>query len=148
MMEQLCTLRSAPATQFTDALVTNAGELESMAAPAALGGSSSRGRLKMLNLVATENRDYELLLFSGAVANTADAATNRFLGRWSFVAADAVRVAATGLYLYHINGLDVPYEDQDKTGLIHAMLVNRSAAAKSAGAPGALRIDLWFAIVP
>ncbi len=147
-MFQFCVVRSDPAAHFTTGLATNAQESENLAAPPALGSGSARGSLSMLTIVSVENLAWDLLVFAKDTFQTGAIATDSFLGRWSFVATDAVRVAGTGLYYYHINGLDVPIRDEDGTAEIHLMLVNRSAASKTAGAGGAVRVDLTIRILP
>lgn len=139
---------SLKATHFTDALATNAGEYEDVQLPEGIAaGRHCRCRLRQIQVVSTENLDWEIWLLSKTGGTTADADTDPLLGFWSFVAADAKRVAGAGLFHYYIDGLDVPYEDMDRGagvagtgGYLHTCLVNRSAAGKTAGAGGALTV--------
>lgn len=135
-------IETDPAVHFTGALATNAAEQEHIALAPPLSGfrNNARGIVQSLAIISKENLDWELILWGNSTCNTADPATDSFIGRWSFVAADAVRVAGANLYYYYIDGLAVPYRDDDQTGELHVSLLNRSAAAKSAGAAGALKV--------
>lgn len=142
----IATLKTDKDTEFTGALATNAVEYEDIALPSALSGIGGRARIRlsMISIIATENLDYELMLFSKDTHATSDPDTNSFLGNWRFVAATAVRIAGAGLYYYFISGLDVPYVDDDASGELHVGLVNRSVASKTAGAGGALSVSFTF----
>jgi len=146
MADFIATLQTDKDTDFIGALATNAVGYADLALPGALSGMGGRARcrLSMITIVATENLSYEVMLFSKAAHATADPDTDSFLGRWSWQAADAVRIAGAGLYYYSIFGLDVPYTDDDSTGKLHVGLLNRSVASKTAGAGGALSIRLTF----
>ena len=65
-----------------------------------------------------------------------------FQSRWTFVTADGIRYAGTGQYYYYIDGLDIPYLDEDNSGELHLSLVNRSAGAKSAGSGGEVVVSI------
>lgn len=132
---------SVKATHFIGALATDAGEYADITLPEAIAaGRHCRARLRQIQVVSTENLAWEIWLLSKTGGTTADADTDPVLGIWSFVAADAKRVAGAGLYHYYIDGLDVAYEDVDRAGTLHCCLVNRSVAAKSAGGAGALTV--------
>lgn len=143
------TVKSDGGSHFTGALVTDAGELESIVAGGALG-ASVRSRLIHAVIRSTENLAWELLFFATSAGNSGTAALNRYLGRVTFAAADGVRVGGAGLYLYS-KPVDVPYVDLDAavapqtgfgTNRIHVMLVNRSVASKSAAGAGLLEVEL------
>lgn len=154
-------VRSDKDTDFTGAIAQNAQESENLVPPAALGaGGPCRSRLHSISIISKENLDWELWFFSTddfATNNAADIDQVGFLGKWAFIAADATRIAATGAYFYYIDGLDIAYHctdfDEHATlvagakrpqGQVHVMLINRSAAGKSAGANGELVIQLGF----
>jgi hypothetical protein len=74
---------------------------------------------------------------------TADADLHPLVDWMSFSAADGVRVAAAGLYLYTWSGLDFHYYTTDAMGRIHVGLINRDAVAKLAsGAGGAIAVEI------
>jgi hypothetical protein len=129
---------SLKGTHFTGAIAQNAAEYESITLLGALAGinGNARGQVRSITVISDENLDWEILLFRKNTFGTADLDADSFIGRWSFVAADAVRIAGAGSYYYYIDGLDVQYTDDDNTGRLHVALINRSAAAKTAGANG------------
>lgn len=150
MANEQYTFSTDSLTQFRGTLAQNAGvdlDLEMSGAatvpnPTALAGvhGDCRGNLKSLTVVSVENLAWELLLWEKSSHGTAVLGTVRFIGRWTFTATDAVRIAGAGDYFYYIDGLDVPLVDGDGTGKLHLTLVNRSAAGKSAGDAGAIQI--------
>ena len=89
----------------------------------------------------------EVQVFSGTPGPNADPNADRFLGRWSFVAADAVQIGS--LWYYYVDGLDIPYQDGDfgshvgaalNIPQLHVRLVNRSAAAKTVAPTGRFKL--------
>jgi hypothetical protein len=110
-------------------------------------GRHTRSRLKSIRITSKENLAWEVWLFGTNAFATANADTDRFIGFWTFAAADAKRTTLHGgaldtYFYYYIDGLDVVYHDTDMTGAIHIRLANRSVASKSAGAAGELTIAL------
>ncbi len=110
-------------------------------------GRHTRSRLKSIRITSKENLAWEIWLFGSTLFSTADADTDRFIGFWTFTAADAKQTTLHGgvldtYFYYYIDGLDVVYQDSDMTGQIHLRLANRSAASKSAGAAGELTVAL------
>jgi len=142
-------VRTSSSVEFTDALITNAAENENIVLPSALSGvgGNATNIVRAIQIVATENLAYELDFYGTDAFNSATPNLNRFLGLWAFAASDGTRVAGTGLYRYYIDGLDIPLWDYDKTGEMHVALVNRSAAAKTAGAGGALTVTVWCQVM-
>lgn len=154
---QLIQVRTNPATQFIAALAQNVALTLNLTMPPAASvagdgyvdpglaaGNSVRMRLRSIWIASVENLAWEVWLWGTDTfnASTTDPAQSFPQSRVTFAAADAVRLAGAGLYYYQIAGLDHPYADLDHTGELHLMLVNRSAAGKSAGADGALLIQL------
>lgn len=136
-------VRSVMGTHFTTEIVQNAGEDESLTLPACLAGinGNARGAVRSISIVSDENLAWEVQFWrSGTHGATVDAL--KWIGRWSFIATDAVRLAGAGSYLYYIDGLDIPYIDADNSGKLHVTLTNRSAAAKTAGANGEVVLDV------
>lgn len=156
---QLILVRTNPATQFRATLAQNAALTLNLTMPPAgsvagdgfvdaglAAGSTVRGRLKAIGLISVENLAWEVWLWSRDLyqAGVLLSGTLAPLGRWSFVTGDGARIAATGAYYYYKEGLDVAYEDLDRTGEVHLMLVNRSASGKSADDAGAVQVQLAF----
>lgn len=113
-------------------------------------GGTARCRIRSIALVADQQLAWELAFFgdSNFMTGQADLDAVRYLGRFSFQAADGTQIAATGPYLYYIDGLDIAYQDFEagtvpaRVGQIHLGLVNRSATAKNAGATGEIVVEL------
>lgn len=132
--------QSDSATHFTTAIAQNAAESEDITLPSAYAGvgGSVKARIRSLVIISKENLAWEVLLYSKTSFAGTTVDTDTFLARWSFVATDAVQVAATGDYLYYVDGLDQAYIDESKAGQLHVRLVNRSVATKTANAAGAV----------
>lgn len=134
--------RTVASSQFRDALAQNAALFLSLDVKGLALGQRVDALLRGIQIVSVENLSWEIWLFRNAQYNTTDCDTNKALGRWSFVAATAVRIAGAGLYNYYIEGLQVPVHDEDGTSKVHMALINRSAASKTAGDAGELAISL------
>lgn len=136
---------SNPATQFRAAIAqNNKTDLDLLLPPTLQGiNGNARGTITSLTIASIENLAWELWLWESATHATLTAAVvaagTNVIGRWSFVAADALQDVA-GDWIYYIDGLDIPYFDADNTGKIHLSLVNRSAASKTANDAGAIQV--------
>lgn len=156
---QVLRVRSDKDEHFTGAIVQHAEERENITMPAALGG---RLRLVCITLISDQQLAWELdfwfsKTFSGAAVG-ADLDLDTFAGKWAFAAADGTQIGGAGPYYYHISGLDIPYRDNDhpqttaqakkaevaSNPKLHVCLVNRSAAAKTAGAAGEIVAEFGF----
>lgn len=156
---QLVNVRTNPATQFTGALAQNAALTENLRIPqgtevAGLGFAdggigSGKSRVRSILIQSVENLDWEVWIWATDAFNvsTSDPALNFPLGYALLAGSTAKRIGGAGLYYYFLSGLDIPLQDEDVItnngpNEIHLMLVNRAAASKTAGAGGAIRIDL------
>lgn len=97
-------------------------------------GSQGRCRLNSLVLLAEENLSYEIHVWASAT-HGATVDTDQWLGRWTFLASDAVIITGDALllYRYFIPDLDLAYEDTDAVSSpnpakLHISLVPRGAA--------------------
>lgn len=144
-----------PATQFTAAIAQNAAAYLDLPLPQSISaGRTCRARLRSLAIVSTENTGWEVWLFTRSRTGAETIADTRFLGKYTFTAASAVRIAAAGLYYYYIDGIDLPYivddvlpsgvpdEDGQRKNL-HMALVARESA-KAADAAGAVTVRFVF----
>lgn len=139
---QLLILATDPATQFVSAIAQNAGEYLGLNATSVLG-LTGRGRVQHVALRTVENKDWELYFFGSSAHNSGTIALNKYLGRVEFVAANGKQIAASGLYLYD-KTCDIPVRDEERTGLVHLVLVNRSTVTTA----GASRIAIELSIDP
>lgn len=141
-------------TQFTEALVQDA-----ISANYNLGLPPQQPQVFIngFTIVSKENLSWELWLFDKATNLTSDPATDRLVGMWQFPAIAAQQVGytvtaggvANTLFRYHVTGNMIPYLDADfgsnagSVPNLHLRLVNRSVAAKSADAAGAIQITAF-----
>lgn len=137
-------VRSDKDSHFAGAIAQNAGEDESLSLPACLAGinGNARGSVRSLTIISDQNLAWEVNVWRSATHGTADIDTDKWLGRWTFTAADGVQLAGSGSYLYYVDGLDIAYIDADNSGKLHLTLTNRSASAKNAGATGEVIVDI------
>lgn len=139
---KITTVTTVAASQFRSALAQNAAENLSLDVNNAGVGIRVDSILRSLMIVSVENLLWELWFYGRNTYNapaTPDAQT--FLGSWMF-GVSGTQIGAAGLYHYYIDGLYIPIKDLDQTGKIHMSLICRSAAGKSAGDAGAIRVQL------
>jgi hypothetical protein len=133
-------------THFTGAIAQNAKEDENITLPGALDGigGNARGYIRGIMIQSDENLAWELAFWSSDTFDDTTLDDDDFLSRWSFAAADGVRFGGANQYYYYIEGLEIPYVDDDKSGELHMSLVNRSAASKTAGAGGEVVVEVFI----
>jgi hypothetical protein len=154
---------------YTATLATNAGLNGRIRLPEAIAaGRTAQSRLRGIQIVSFDNLAWEVWLWATSSFQIAGGSSSEaFRGFWTFAATDGKQIAATGLWYYYIDGLDVFYEDDDavttvppapsnpdqawratsngQTGAyLNVTLVNRSAGAKTASA----WFDLVFCLEP
>jgi hypothetical protein len=135
---------SVDGVDFTATLAQDAALAGDLALGGALGaGGVTAARIRGLVVISSDNLAWEIQVFGAHNGPSPDPNLDRFLGRWTFATGDAVQIG--GLWYYYIDGLDIPYRDQDLgqhvgAGInipqLHVRLVNRSAGAKTAYASG------------
>lgn len=146
-MKVLGLVRSKSTTQYTDAIATGISENENLPLPSPMQAVGNPLRITALSIISVENLAWELWLFGSSAFQNADFALDEFLGMWAFAAADAKRInsGVYTQYYYYIDGLNIPYVDRSASGSVvpslHTALVNRSVAAKTAGANGAIVVQ-------
>lgn len=138
-----------PKATWNAGAAQNAGIVADLALPAVLRGvaGNARNHLRSITIAAQDNHDFEIWLFASATRYPANRDNNKFLGRWRFLASDAVQDASdgTGTWYYYIDGNDVPLRDDDlvvgsapnspsaNTGKLHITLIDRTAGGLPAG---------------
>lgn len=141
-------VKSRADVDFTEALAENAAS-----AMVTLYGVepifSRRYFIRAIRVTAKENFGPQLNFFASAAGDTTEPSTNTFLGRWGFAASMGTQIGATGLWQYYIDGLAIPYYDEDTILTtvppnLHVILENISATAKSADADGAVTVEVWM----
>ena len=152
-------VQTDPATQFTEALVTNdIGANVSLVLP----GRTPYWFIRAFSIVSVQNLAWELWLFTSATNLGGTVATEKFHSVWAFAALSAGPPADPGyavsagsppseLFHYYVDGNMMPYYDADQPGAIpqnarlHVRLINRSGTAKIADDPGALLLTVYAA---
>jgi len=135
-------IRSDKDTHFSGALAQNAKEDENISIP------FSRGWITGIRVTSDENLAWEIQVFRTDGFDDANYDLDSFGGGYAFAAADGKQVAGAGPYYYAVDGLGMYYVDKDvnaiAAGELHIRLVNRSAAAKTAGSNGEAVVEVDF----
>lgn len=144
-----------PALHFVDALATGERTTIDLRLPLAIGaGGHSRSVLRHLTISSVEQRAWEIVLFSRRSFATKPVGSSAFLGSFQFASTNTKQYGVGTPFFYQATDLELPYYDldfedvdlplNDRGGLLHLMLVNRSPDAKSAGAAGAIEIVCYL----
>lgn len=150
---------SVDGTDFIVALAQNAAMVADLTLSGALGaGGVTTARIVSLKIISSDNLAWEVQVFGAHDGANADPNKDTFHGRWTFAAADAIQIG--NLWYYYIDGLDIPYHDQDLAQHLgnvgtapantvpqfHVQIVNRSAGAKASyGAGGHFKLVVHLA---
>ena len=151
-MRLLNLVRSKADTQYTGAIAQNESENENIPVPITMQAVGAQLVVSGLSIISVQNLAWELWMFGSNAFQSADFAADQFLGMWGFNAADARRVnsGTYAQYYYYIDGLNIPYVDRSASDSVvpslHMMLINRSAAAKIAGALGNVVVQATIAL--
>lgn len=133
---------------FTGSIAQNASEEENIALPTYLAGvnGNARGIIKGFTIISDQNLDWQLVFFGTDGFADTDIDLDTCLASYKFTAStDALQIGGSGSYYYFKDGLELPYEDADKTGELHVALVNCSATSKNAGATGEIVVKFYIA---
>lgn len=125
---------------WTATLAQHAGLFSRIPMPEGVGaGRAGHAILRSVKVVSLDANDWEFWFWATGKGQSGHPDTDIFLGRVSLVAStDAKQIAATGLYYFSKDSLDVPIEDRDAHdapvlgSFLYVTLVNRSAGAKTA----------------
>lgn len=144
-MAQFYKLQTDKDVEFTGAIVQNASEQENIVLTPTLQGVNGTAQvfIRAIGIISDQNLAWELQFWSTDGFEDSNLDLDSNVGRWTFQAADGVQIAGTGSYYYYIDGLSIPYYDDDHTGELHVSLVNRSATSKNAGATGEIVVKVW-----
>lgn len=126
--------------EFTEAIIQNAKEDENLA-----GLVADKIVITDIMIEADENLEFWLLFWSTDGFEDADLDDDTFLG---YVVLDipnnGFRIAGANQYYLNVSDVNLHYEDEDGTNELHVSLLNRSVAAKSAGAAGEVKIKIGY----
>jgi hypothetical protein len=130
-------VKSTSTAHLTAAALVNVPVVADITLPGCLAGmnGNARNHVRSITIISQQNHAWELEFWRSAThGGTIDADT--FIGRWTFDPGDATRESGTGNYRYYIDGLDVPYVDNDNSGKLHLSLIDRTAGKLAQGAGG------------
>lgn len=146
-------VRTISTEHFTGAIIQNAAENEAIsvgelanngAGWGIAAGKHMRTRVHDIRLLSVENLAWAVELYGTEASfpeNNPSIDNEIFLGRWEFQAADGRKDTADDYWKYWVPGLDMSFQDMASLGKLYVRLVNLSAAAKTAGAGGAIVIE-------
>lgn len=103
---------------------------------------SRRFLIRAISWTAVENIGLEFDFYSRAAGGV-------FLGRYQFASVNGVQLNGAGLFNYYVDGLALPYFDDDTINTInpptlHVAAQNIDTVAKSANAAGAVVAIFWL----
>jgi len=124
-------VRSVATVNFTLGLATDVVEEENLT-----GLNGNAGRIRSITIVSKENLAWEVAFYDSDAFTHANPDSDHFIDSHRFAEGDGLQEGGTGLFRYAVSGLDIPYVDTNSTNELHVSLINRSAAAKTAGVPG------------
>lgn len=121
------------------AIAQNASANENLA-----GLMGDDGIIESIAILSDQQLAWEIQLYSTSGFDNANFDLDTYLGSVRFAEGDGLQLAAVNAFKYDAHNLGIPYTDVDATQTIHAKLVNRSAAAKNAGATGEIVVKFSF----
>lgn len=135
-------VRSDKDDDFTGAIVQNAKEDANLA-----GLPMNKVMIKKVTLQAKENLDFIVIFWATNGFDDTDLDLDKLEDWVRFNLAgtsgvDVLRIAGANQYYGAVSGLNIPYEDEDRTNTLHASLLNLSAGAKTAGAAGEVVVEV------
>jgi hypothetical protein len=138
---KLVVVATDPATQLREAIAQNAALDLSLDVKHFALGARADVIIRALTILSVEALTWELWFYRTGQYDAAPIASNRWIGYQNF-GSSPVRIGAAGLYHYYVNSLAIPYQDEDASSRIHLSLINRSAASKTAGDGGAIKLEI------
>jgi hypothetical protein len=100
------------------------------------GMASNKSRIKRIKTESMQNLDWEWQLYNKDTFEDVDLDLDAYDGSVYLDSLGGKQLAGANQYYYDSGPIDQPYEDLDGTFELHIKLVNRSAVAKIAAAPG------------
>jgi len=128
---------------FTGAIALYGNEKEDLT-----GLLSNKYTIKDINIQSIQPLKWRLQFYGSDTFESTNLDVDTFLDEIELDMTEepAFRVNNANQYKLNRSGLNILYEDYDKTNELHIMLQNESATAKIAGVLGAVQID--FRITP
>lgn len=128
--------------EFTGAIAVNAKEDENLA-----GLAANKIVITDVLIEGLENLAFRLMFWSTDGFDNADEDLDTFLG---FVDLDipnnGFQIGAANQYYLNVTDLNLHYEDEDATNELHISLNCVTAAGKTAGAPGEVKVKIGYKV--
>ncbi len=110
--------------------------------------NSRRWILRVIEYLASSDFGLEFDFFATAAGLTASAATDTFVSRYQFAAANGVQFNGTGPFRFYSDGLAIPIVDLDSVNtvnppLLHVAAQNIDTVAKAASPTDILQVTFW-----
>ena len=145
MLTNLEYVASVVGTNFTEALASDAIEIESLSLPDSWSKVElHEGIIESVTVQSKQNLEWDVFIFSSALGPTSDLDNDTFIDLFNFPKTEAIQIGGAGQYYCSSpsNHIAVPYKDQDLTSKLHIGLVNRGRIAKYAGVNGEVKIRI------
>lgn len=140
--EEFKTIESDVTTQFTDALAQDVKEDEDIAIPADwLTCTINKMKVINVSIQSKQNLEWDLILWSKSAKDNIALNTDNYIIKLNFPVASGRQIAAANQFYYEqTNLIPIAYNDDSNQSKIHCSIVNRSIAAKNAGATGQIKV--------
>lgn len=102
------------------------------------GLQSNKVRIRSITVISTERLRYRLLLFNtDGFADTSNIDNDTFIIHQDFdLPNHGLQIASANQYYMSVEGLNILYEDKDRTYELHVALQNLSSTAKTSAVGG------------
>jgi hypothetical protein len=112
-------------------------------------GRSGWFLIRAISYLAVENIGLEFDFWATALGMSGVVTTETFLSRYQFASANGAQFAGLGPFHYYVDGLAIPYIDQDHVGstaprTLHVSVQNIDTVAKSANNAGMFKATFWL----
>lgn len=137
--EKIETYSTVSTLHFTGAIALYGNETENIT-----GLSSNKMTIKDINIQSMQPLIWLLQFYGSDGFDDTDLDADSYLSEIELDMTEepAFRVNNAGQYKLNLNGLEILYEDYDKTNELHLMLQNNSATSKISGTTGAVQLDI------
>lgn len=140
-------VRGLGTVNFLEALAAGAASAVNALHAPPIG--SRRFLIRAVSVVSVQNLGMIFQFYAAVAGVTANVDTNRFVSSFGFVAGQGVRYNSTGLYLYYVDGLSIPYYMDGSGNAVNPPTLNvvlqiQGATAKLANADGAIHPVFWL----
>ncbi len=128
--------------EFTGAIPQNAKEDENLT-----GLAANKIVITDVMIEGEEDLAFYLLFWSTDAFENADLDVDTFLGFVDLdIPSNGFRIGAANQYYLNVTDVNLNYEDEDATNELHVSLLCRTAAGKTAGVPGEVKVKIGYKV--